>query len=272
MAALIFGRSTLAQFAENTFKDILTENLLPLPLSKMNMFESPITFLLDTIVPAPVKPLVQLSANRDALDRAIISSTRGGQRFQDPYAYNQNVPAWIRDTTAAISDATSGALAISPNVANFMLSNYLGAVQKFTEAGDNVVRSITGDQDFDIAKTTMLFRGFSGAAANVDIADYYKMRNEMEQHQRIYKSLERRGTEALDKYEDKYGDRIEAFQYFIKANNQIINPLLKERNDLIADTTLSSKERKAEIKQLMQEQKEAMREIMDETKSILGKD
>jgi hypothetical protein len=118
----------------------------------------------------------------------------------------------------------------------------------------------------------MLFRGFSGTAANVDIADYYKMRNEMEQHQRIYKSLERRGTEALDKYEDKYGDRIEAFQYFIKANNQIINPLLKERNDLIADTTLSSKERKAEIKQLMQEQKEAMREIMDETKSILGKD
>jgi hypothetical protein len=272
MASLIFGRSTISQFAENTFKDILTENLIPLPLSKMNMFADPTAWLMDTIAPAPVKPFAQLSANRDALDRAIVSSTRGGQRFQDPYAYNQNVPAWIRDTTAAISDATLGEIAISPNVANFMLSNYLGAVHKFLEAGDNVVRSVTGDQEFDLAKTTMLFRGFSGTAANVDISDYYKMRDEMERHQRIYKSLEKRGTEALDDYEDKYGDRIDAFKYFIKANNSVINPMLKERNALIADTTLSSQERKAEIKLLMQEQKEAMREIMEETRSILGKD
>jgi F0F1-type ATP synthase membrane subunit b/b' len=48
--------------------------------------------------------------------------------------------------------------------------------------------------------------------------------------------------------------------------------MLKERNALIADTTLSSQERKAEIKLLMQEQKEAMREIMEETRSILGRD
>jgi hypothetical protein len=153
-----------------------------------------------------------------------------------------------------------------------MLSNYLGAVHKFLEAGDNVARSITGDQEFDLAKTTMLFRGFSGTAANVDISDYYKMRDEMERHQRIYKSLEKRGTDALDDYEDKYGDRIDAFKYFIKANNSVINPILKQRNELIADTTLSSQERKAEIKLLMQEQKEAMREIMEETRSILGRD
>jgi len=270
MAALIFGRSTLSQFAENTFKDILTENLLPLPLSKMNLFESPITWLLDTIVPAPVKPLVQLSANRDALDRAIISSTRGGQRFQDPYAFNQNVPAWIRDFSVALSEATDAEVSVSPNVINFMLSNYLGAVHKFADAGDNLIRAATGDQDLDILKATMIFKGFSGAAANVDIADYYKMRNQMEAYERAHKALERRGGDALDQYEEKFPERIEAYKLFTKANAKIINPLNKERNDIKIDPDLSSKEKKESIKEITNEQKVLMKEIMSDVNDILG--
>jgi hypothetical protein len=270
MAALIFGRSTLSQFAENTFKDILTENLLPLPLSKMNLFESPITWLLDTIVPAPVKPLVQLSANRDALDRAIISSTRGGQRFQDPYAFNQNVPAWIRDFSVALSEATDAEVSVSPNVINFMLSNYLGAVHKFADAGDNLIRSTTGDQDLDILKATMIFKGFSGAAANVDIADYYKMRNQMEAYERAHKALERRGGDALDQYEDKYPERIEAYKLFSESNAKIINPLNKERDDIKIDPDLSSKEKKESIKEITNEQKVLMKEIMSDVNDILG--
>jgi hypothetical protein len=270
MAALIFGRSTLSQFAENTFKDILTENLLPLPLSKMNLFESPITWLLDTIVPAPVKPLVQLSANRDALDRAIISSTRGGQRFQDPYAFNQNVPAWIRDFSVALSEATNAEVSVSPNVINFMLSNYLSAVHKFADAGDNLIRSTTGDQDLDVLKATMIFKGFSGAAANVDIADYYKMRNQMEAYERAHKALERRGGDALDQYEDEYPERIEAYKLFSKSNAKIINPLNKERNDIKIDPDLSSKEKKESIKEITNEQKVLMKEIMSDVNDILG--
>jgi hypothetical protein len=269
MAALIFGRSTLSQFVENTFKDILTENLLPIPLSKMNLFESPITWLLDTIVPAPVKPLVQLSANRDALDRAIISSTRGGQRFQDPYAFNQNVPAWIRDFSVSLSEATNAEVSVSPNVINFMLSNYLGAVHKFADAGDNLIRAATGDQDLDVLKATMIFKGFSGTAANVDIADFYKMRNQMEAYERAYKTLERRGGDALEQYEERYPERIEAHKLFSKANAKLINPLNKARNDIKIDPDLSSKEKKELIKEITNEQKVLMKEIMEDVNDIL---
>ena len=82
MAAMTMGRDSLATNFDN-IRQIMMDNYLPLPISKINMFEKPLPFIADTLNPSLTRPLFEFVMNLDGLGRSIYNDRQS--RYGDAY-------------------------------------------------------------------------------------------------------------------------------------------------------------------------------------------
>ena len=188
MAAMAMGKDSVSTIFDN-MRSILMDNYLPLPVSRINMFEHPLPFLADTINPSITRPLFEYVMNLDGLGRQIYNDRMS--RYGNAYmGSDSTAPIW-KDAARMIFDITHQpgvptALQVdpSPNTMAFLASNYIDGMSQIASMGYGLTQLMSGEKDFDPRNDVPFVRGFIGTPSNVDAREFGKVEDKIKDIQR----------------------------------------------------------------------------------------
>jgi len=276
LAMFLFGKSTAKEFAGN-MKTIATE-AAGLPVSQMSFLEHPFVFLLDSIMPAPAKPLLQMVADVDSLGRPVFN--KGQSKYVSAYMGGENIPESVKYISEAIFDTFKEVLppsvlsGLSADGLNFIANNYLGGIYRTMGIMDSNLRA-TGifteneQKDINVIKSTLLLSSFVGTAANYDARRYYETKDEIEQYKKVLRTYKDRDPEKYADYKDEYPGRERAVKYFESQQNSTLRDLQEQRNKLKTRYKDEPKEREEALKENRERQNDVMRRMVERTRDLL---
>jgi hypothetical protein len=225
-----------------------SESFVPLPVSKIDPLLKPEAFLIDSVTPSALRPVLQFAMNTDGLGRNIYTDRQS--RYADAYLGGDNVPEMYKDIARKFFEMTDGGIDMSPGTAYFLANNYVDGVSRVAATGYNLTDVIRGQKEFDVRTDTFLLDSYFKAPSNYDAIKFSKAEAKIKDMERRLKSLE--GT-------DQYGDYLESNPMgpaTVKYYNQVVNGQLRnlrQRANEIRRSDLSQKE-KTELLQLLTKQ------------------
>jgi len=225
-----------------------SESFVPLPVSKIDPTLNTTAFIVDSVMPSTLRPLLQFAMNTDGLGRKIYTDRQS--RFADAYLGGDNVPEIYKDMAKNFFEMTNGAVDISPGTAYFLANNYVDGVSRVLATSYNLTDVIKGQKEFDVRTDTFLLDTYFKAPSNYDAIQFSKAESKIKEMEKKIKSLE--GTE-------QYADYLESNPMApatVKYYNQVVNGQLRnlrQRANEIRRSDLSQKE-KTELLQLLTKQ------------------
>jgi hypothetical protein len=223
---------------------IAMDSFLPLPVSRINPFEKPREFLIDSMTPSIVRPLVEYSLNVDALGRQIYNNRQS--RFGDAYTGGDNIPEAYKLAARKWFDLTG--FDVSPNSLYFFANNYAdGASRILIQAPVNLTMFLTGNKEFNWKTDTMVLDSFIGAPSNFDARTWQKVEEDLQERAQRINMLK----DKPDKYYS-YLAKNPMDQMLVDMYNNDVNGTLKdlreEANRYRAMEGLTPKERNNIVK------------------------
>jgi hypothetical protein len=276
LSMFLFGKSTAKEFAGN-MKTIAAETA-GLPVSQMSFLENPFAFLLDSITPSVAKPLLQMVADVDSLERPVFN--KGQSKYVGAYMGGENIPESVKQISEAMFDTfkevlpASALKGLSADGLHFIANSYLGGVYRTIGQMDSSLRA-TGifteneQKDINAVKATLLLSGFVGTAANYDARKYYEVRDEIEQYKKVLRTYKDQAPEKYADYKDEYPGRERAVKYFEKQESSVLRDLQEQRNKLRIRYKDSPKEREEALKENRERQNDVMRRMVERTRDLL---
>ena len=276
LSMFLFGKSTAKEFAGN-MKTIATETV-GLPVSQLSFLDNPFAFIVDSIMPAPAKPLLQMVADVDSLGRPVFN--KGQNKYVSGYMGGENIPDSVKYIGEAMFDTFKEVLppkfmeALSPNGLHFLANNYLGGVYRtMNQINSNLlatgVFSENEQKDVNAIKATLLLSGFVGTAANYDARRYYEMKDDIERYKKTLRTYKDYDSEKYAEYRDEYPGRERAVKYFESQQNSTLRDLQEQRNKLKIRYKDSPKEREEALKENRERQDDVMRRMVERTRDLL---
>ena len=231
----------------DTLGNIVTigmDSFLPLPVSRINPFEKPREFFIDSMTPSIVRPLVEYSLNVDALGRQIYNNRQS--RFGDAYTGGDNIPEAYKAAARKWFDLTG--FDVSPNSLYFFANNYAdGASRILIQAPVNLTMFLTGKKEFNWKTDTMVLDSFIGAPSNFDARTWQKIEDDLKDRAQRINMLK----DKPDKYYS-YLAKNPMDQILVDMYNHDVNGTLKdlreEANKYRAMEGLTPKERNSIVK------------------------
>jgi hypothetical protein len=181
VAALLVGNSSFGQ-AFNNIKDVGMDSFLPLPTSKINMFENPAAWAMDSITPSIARPFFEYAMNMDGLGREIYNNRQS--RVGDAYTGGDNVPDLYKDAARMLANITNGEIDVSPNTMYFFANNYVDGLSRIIHNSYGIGMTVAGQKEFNPKTDTMVFDSFFGAPSNVDAREFSKVENQIKDRER----------------------------------------------------------------------------------------
>ena len=181
IAALLTGNSSFGQ-AFNNIKDVGMDSFLPLPTSKINMFENPAAWAMDSITPSVARPFFEYAMNMDGLGREIYNNRQS--RVGDAYTGGDNVPELYKDAARMLANITKGDIDVSPNTMYFFANNYMDGLSRVIHNSYGIGMTAAGQKAFNPKTDTMVFDSFFGAPSNVDAREFSKVENQIKDKER----------------------------------------------------------------------------------------
>jgi hypothetical protein len=276
LAMFLFGKSDAKEFAGN-MKTIAAETA-GLPVSQMSFLENPFAFMLDSITPAVAKPLVQMIADVDSLGRPVFH--KGQSKYVSAYMGGENIPESVKYISEAMFDIFKEVLpkpmleGLSANGLHFIANSYLGGVYRTMNQMDSSLRA-TGifteneQKDINAVKATLLLSGFVGTAANYDIREYYKTKDDIAQYKKVLQTYKDREPEKYAEYKDEYPGRERAVKYFEGQQNSALRDLQEKANKIRVRYKDEPKEREEALKENRERQNDVMRRMVERTRDLL---
>jgi hypothetical protein len=224
------------------------ESFVPLPVSKIDPVTQPTQFLVDSVMPSILRPLLQFSMNTDGLGRKIYTDRQS--RYADAYLGGDNVPEFYKDIAQKFFEVSDGAIDMSPGTLYFLANNYVDGLSRALATGYNLTDVIKGEKEFDIRTDAVFLDSYFKAPSNYDAIEFSKAESKI-------KELEQRikGLEGRPQYADFLEDNPMApavVQYYNKVvNGQLRN--LRQRANEVRRSDLTQKE-KTEMLQLLTKQ------------------
>jgi hypothetical protein len=181
IASLLVGNSSFGQVFNN-IKDVGMDSFLPLPTSKINMFENPAAWAMDSITPSIARPFFEYAMNLDGLGREIYNNRQS--RVGDAYTGGDNIPELYKDAARMLANITNGGIDVSPNTMYFFANNYVDGLSRIIHNSYGIGMTVAGQKAFNPKTDTMVLDSFFGAPSNVDAREFSKVENQIKDKER----------------------------------------------------------------------------------------
>jgi hypothetical protein len=168
------GRGTIQDAMQNIFTDIALDSFVPLPVSKMDVTENPINFIIDSISPSIARPLLQFALNKDGLGRGIYNEPY--RRMADAFSGSDRVPEAYKD--AARYAFNEMGLDASPNSLYFLSNSYFDGVGRLLETAYGSL-GLSGEKPRNIKQESLIFGSFFGNKGNVDNREFGQIQSQL---------------------------------------------------------------------------------------------
>jgi len=259
VAAMGNGQASLKEGFSNVLS-VMMDSFLPLPVSRINMFDNFPAWLMDSTLPSVARPLFEWQMNMDALGREIYNNRQ--TRVGDAYTGGDNIPELYKSAARTIADVTNGAVDWSPNTMYFFANNYADGVMRIAQTGMNMSLLATGEKAFNPKTDTVLFDSFFGSASNFDAKQFSAIENQIKDKERKLKMFESNPEQYA-----KYVEANPMDEYLVKMYNEGVNGRLKEyreeANAIRKMPDLSPKDRTDILKNIVQMQNFEKRHMID---------
>jgi hypothetical protein len=166
----------------NNVKDVGFDAFLPLPISRINMWDNPAAWAMDSATPSLFRPFFEYAMNMDGLGREIYNNrqTRSG----DAYTGGDNIPELYKEAAKLLANTTNGAVDWSPNTMYFFANNYADGLTRLIHNSYNIGMVGTGQKEFNPKTDTLAFDSFFGAKSNFDAREFSKVENQIKDKER----------------------------------------------------------------------------------------
>lgn len=262
MAALASGNASVKDVFNNII-EVGMDSFLPLPQSRINKFDQPAAWLMDTATPSVLRPFFEWQMNVDALGREIYNNRN--TRMGDAYTGGDNIPQIWKSAARIMVEATNGAVDVSPNTLYFFASNYGDGAARLAQTFGNWGLLAAGEKNFDPRHDTLLFDSFFGAPSNFDAREFSSVEKQiqsMEQKLKMFKDnpvMEARYTAANPMAEH-------LVDLYNKGINRDLKQLRQEANEIRA-MQISPKAKEAMLKNIIRAQNLEKRFLIEEFKA-----
>lgn len=206
---------------------VATDSYLPLPFSKVDPTEKPAVWLIDSLTPAPLRPLVQFTLNTDGLGRRIYNDTQS--RYSNVFVAGFNIPEIYKTVAEVAYEATGGAIEVQPNSLYFFATNYADGILRPLTTLSNLAMVSYGSKEFTAKTDLPILSGFIGAASNVDSREFAKAETKVLALRQRLATLEQNFPE---KYEKFIADNPMAEAIVEEYNKNVNGELKKLRSEL----------------------------------------
>lgn len=244
---------------------VASDSFLPLPFSKTDPTENLPVWLIDSLTPAPLRPLVQFTINTDGLGRRIYNDTQS--KYSNVFIAGFNIPEIYKDVAQLMYEVTGGRVEIEPNSLYFFATNYADGIVRPLATMSNLAMVAYGSKDFDSKTDLPVIGGFVGAKANVDGREFAKAEKEVLE-------LRRRVDTLRDMFPERYADFIDKnpmVEAIIEEYNKNVNGELKklrsEMKEISRMRDLTPKERNDIRKEILLMQNLEKRMMLDTFKA-----
>jgi hypothetical protein len=253
MAAVAYGGQDLMRAGLN-IASAGFESFVPLPISKIDPTANPTLFIVDSIMPSVLRPLVQFSANTDGLGRKIYTDRQS--RYADAYLGGDNVPEMYKDVVRYMFEATNGAIDMSPGTAYFFANNYVDGVSRALATTYNLTDVVRGQKEFDIRTDTFLLDSYFKAPANYDAIQFSKAENSIKELEKRFKALQ--GSPGMDTFLEENPMAPGVVAFYNKTVNGALRNLRAQAN-YVRRSDMSQKEKNELLQQITKQQNQIKR-------------
>ena len=259
IAAMGTGQASIKEGFSNTLS-VMMDSFLPLPVSRINMFDNFPAWLMDSALPSAARPLFEWQMNIDALGREIYNNRQ--TRVGDAYTGGDNIPELYKSAARTLADVTNGAVDWSPNTLYFFANNYADGPMRLAQTGMNMALLASGEKAFNPKTDTILFDSFFGSASNYDAKQFSSIEKQIKDMERKLKMFESNPEQFA-----KYVEANPMDEYLVKMYNEGVNGRLKEyreeANAVRKMPDLSPKDRNDALKNIVQMQNFEKRHMID---------
>jgi hypothetical protein len=181
IAAMGQGTTSLKDGLSNVLS-IGLDSFLPLPVSRINVFENPAAWALDSVLPSAIRPLFEWQMNMDALGREIYNNRQN--RVGDAYSGGDNIPEMYKWAARTLADVTGGQVDWSPNTLYFFANNYGDGIMRLAQAGTNWGLVATAQKEFDLKNDALFLSSFIGTPSNFDAREFASIEKQVKEKER----------------------------------------------------------------------------------------
>ena len=203
---------------------IFMDSFLPLPVSKGSLLEEPGKYIIDTVAPAPLRPIVEFAMNYNSLGQEIYNNRQGPNG--SVYTGGANTPKIFTDAAAFLYESTG--FEFGPNEMYFFASAYIDALAKVGSAGWNMwTLGVAGGEDNRsgmerLKQDSVVLSSFIGTRSDYDARMWGKIEKDLDKRADRLKELEAANIEAY--YEHLADNPLDKFlvdQYNKDANGEL---------------------------------------------------
>ena len=205
---------------------IFMDSFLPLPVSKGSPIEEPGKYIIDTVAPAPLRPIVEFAMNYNSLGQEIYNNRQGPNG--SVYTGGANTPKIFTDASVFMYE--NFGVEFGPNEMYFFASSYIDALSKAGAASWNMWSlGVTGGEDNRSAmervkQDSLILSNFIGTRSDYDARMWGKIEKDLDRRADRLKELEESNIEAYYAHLEK--DPLDEF--LVKQYNKDANGELKK--------------------------------------------
>jgi len=259
MAALASGNASVKDVFNNII-EVGMDSFMPLPQSRINKFDQPAAWLMDSATPSVLRPFFEWQMNIDALGREIYNNRN--TRMGDAYTGGDSIPEIWKWAARTMVEATNGAVDVSPNTLYFFASNYGDGAARLAQTFGNWALLVQGEKEFDPRRDTLLFDSFFGAPSNFDAREFSSVEKQIQSMEQKLKMFKDNPV-----MEAKYMAANPMAEHLVDVYNKGVNRDLKElrteANEVRA-MKISPKAREAMLKNIIRAQNLEKRFLIEE--------
>lgn len=261
IAALAHGNES-AKDAVANIVNIAFDSFIPLPKSNINVFDNFIGFLVDSVTPSTLRPVVEYAMNTDNLGNEIYNNRQS--RYSDVFTGGKNVPDLYKDLAKLMFEQTG--VEVSPSSVYFWATNYADALSRVASSAWDLQLFASGDRQLrnvdDLDKLLVPLDSFIGTRSNYDARQYEDVKEQIQKKQRILNSLQYRGEEYR-RYIEKNPMDPEIVDYYNRAVNGELKTLQADAKFIRMSDQFNAQERRDLLKENTRLQNMTKRNLID---------
>jgi len=267
MSVVAGSGQSLGDAMANIFTQISLDSFIPIPVSRMPVKEMPLEFVLDSVAPSAVRPLLEFALNKNGLGQDIYNDRN--RRMGDAYTAGDKIPEMYKDASAYFAEKSNGKFDISPNSLYFLANSYMDGPFRIAEGLTGIYALGSGAKGFNPKTDLPLMGSFFGARSNVDSREFTAIERKIQEKERILKMFDTQQMKpeiaARYRAENPLDETI--VQMYNSQVGGELNQLRQRANEVRRMSELSQGDRKAWLDTLTLQQNIIKRRMIETFKA-----
>ena len=263
MAALSMSEYSDPKNILGNMANITLDSFLPLPVSRMNVAENTGMYMIDSITPSALRPVIEYQMNMNSFGYAIYNNRQ--TRYGNAYTGGDNIPQMYKDTSEFLNEISDGELDMSPNVLYFFANNYFDGWLRMLHSLRETDLAISGrgPRDLDsLTRATMVLDSFVAKRSNVDAREFANAEKEIKNKERKLTQAQISGTDRYFDYLDKNPMDPLIINSYKAIKSKELDKLRAQKNEIRRDPSYTPAEKKEQLEDLAFKENAIKRKIM----------